>query len=196
MNWEDYELAQIQTGKTKDGVSLLLLFLRDVKEKLNVHQPNAHCGRCLSDYYNKLTKDKMKKNETQETNESKYRLLAKRNNIALHFGGNDFVNNDNITDEKAEILIERFRKLKGDDFKLSDLFSVFPAQTAKKETKKADAKTDTKKADAAKKADVKAPAAPAVEKSKEPAKEAAKLDDQIEKLDGELEEEDDEPLKL
>lgn len=132
MEWEQYTLSQIRSGKTAEGTKLLLLFLKDVKEKLNVFQPNAHCNTCLADYYKKLTKN-IKMAQSENTKKSKYMLLEKRNNIQVEFGGNDFLNNDNITDERAVKLIKRFKQLKGNSFKMSDLFAVYP-ETNKTET--------------------------------------------------------------
>lgn len=175
MNWEEYTIAQIQTGKSPEGVKLLLLFLKDVKEKLNVFQPNAHCGACLNDYYKRLTKNKninINIMANTEQPKSKYRLLEKRNNIQVEFGGNDFLNNQNITDERAEKLIERFKKLKGEDFKMTDLFALYPEEKPVKETAGA-AKKETAK-----------------DKKEASAKEEIKpmlgVDDQINKLEDKL----------
>ena len=178
MNWEEYTIAQIQTGKSPEGVKLLLLFLKDVKEKLNVFQPNAHCGACLNDYYKRLTKNKnvnINIMANTEQPKSKYRLLEKRNNIQVEFGGNDFLNNQNITDERAEKLIERFKKLKGEDFKMTDLFALYPEEKP--------AKASTKEATGAVEA-------VATVTNGKPAKEAIKpmpgVDDQINKLEDKL----------
>lgn len=175
MNWEEYTIAQIQTGKNPEGVKLLLLFLKDVKEKLNVFQPNAHCGACLTDYYKRLTKNKnINIMANTEQPKSKYRLLEKRNNIQVEFGGNDFLNNQNITDERAEKLIERFKKLKGEDFKMTDLFALYPEEKSVKEATGA-AKKETVK-------DKKEAAKPA----EEVIKPMPGVDDQINKLEDKL----------
>lgn len=199
MNWEEYTIAQIQTGKSPEGVKLLLLFLKDVKEKLNIFQPNAHCGACLNDYYKRLTKNKnINIMANTEQPKSKYRLLEKRNNIQVEFGGNDFLNNQNITDERAEKLIERFKKLKGKDFKMTDLFALYPEEKpAKASTKEASkeatgaAKKETvkDKKEATKEATGAIEAAATVNNG-EPAKEEIKpmpgVDDQINKLEDKL----------
>ena len=51
-------------------------------------------------------------------NKSQYRLKEKYNNISLEFGSNVFVNNLNLTDEYAEILLKLHKK--------EDLFEVYP----------------------------------------------------------------------
>lgn len=56
---------------------------------------------------------------------SKYKLLSKREGIQLEFGSNIFVTNQNLTDEYAEKLAERYKSVKP-DFKMSDLFEIFP----------------------------------------------------------------------
>ena len=62
-------------------------------------------------------------------NKSKYQLHKKRENLPLKFGSPIVVNNTNITDEYAEILLERYKQVEG--FKIEDLFSKFPPQEEK-----------------------------------------------------------------
>lgn len=67
-------------------------------------------------------------------NRSQYKLLKKRNGIPLEFGSAVLVTNANITDEYAEILIKRYKKV-NPNFKLEDLFEVYPENTSKKAEK-------------------------------------------------------------
>lgn len=57
----------------------------------------------------------------ENPNTSQYRLKEKYNNIPLEFGSNIFVNNNNITDEYAEKLLERYNAEK--------IFDVYPQPT-------------------------------------------------------------------
>lgn len=129
IDWSKYKIDDIQNGAI-NGVALKSLFFRDVKNILGVQQPNAGCKNCLTDYLTRLKSKAMKKAEKN----NEYILLPKRNGIALDFGSNIFVTNENI-DDHAEALIKRFKKLKGKDFKMEDLFSKWPdsAKAAKVE---------------------------------------------------------------
>lgn len=116
IDWLGYTLDGIVSGKTADGVRLLELFLNDYKAKFNV---NTVCGTCpnkLKDYYRKLTQSKK-----SNTMESQFRLKAKYQNIPLRNTGEGYnvnVNNGNLTDEKAIILLERYA--------VEKVFDVFP----------------------------------------------------------------------
>lgn len=130
MNWNEYNLSTIISGTTNDGTKLLKLFLKDVVKKLNINQPNASCNKCLQDYYNQLTAGAKKK----EMESKNYILHKKREGIALEFGSQIIVTNDNLTDEYAKILIERFKKI-NKDFTPSVLFEKYPTEERKEEVK-------------------------------------------------------------
>jgi len=106
IDWLGYTLDGIIGGKNADGVRLLELFLNDYKAKFNVRTANAHCPKCLKEYYQKLTQSKK-----YNLMESQFRLKAKYQNIPLRHTGDGYnvnVNNTNLTDEKAIILLERY----------------------------------------------------------------------------------------
>jgi hypothetical protein len=107
-------------GKTADGVPYLKLFLQDYKKEFNVETLNAACQKCIYQYH----RDFIKQTSTME-NTSKYQLHKKREGIQLEFGGSLFITNENITDRYAEKLIKRFKEI-NPDFKLEDLFEVYP----------------------------------------------------------------------
>lgn len=113
--WEDYNLENIIGGKTADNIPLLKLFLQDYSKLFHTSTLNASCQKCLNDY---LTNYKNKINKMENPNTSQYRLKQKYNNIPLEFGSNIFVNNNNITDEYAEKLLERYNAEK--------IFDVYP----------------------------------------------------------------------
>lgn len=120
--WETYNLEYIVGGKTSDNVPLLKLFLQDYSKLFHTTTLNASCSKCLQDYLNNY---KQKINKMENPNTSQYRLKQKYNNIPLEFGSNIFVNNNNITDAYAEILLERYSAEK--------IFDVFPTQEEKEE---------------------------------------------------------------
>ena len=122
-NWENYELSNIIGGKSSDGVSLLKLFLQDYSKIFHTTTLNAGCQKCLQDY---LTNYKNKINKMENPNTSQYRLKQKYQNIPLEFGSNIFVNNNNITDEYAEKLLERYDAEK--------IFEVYPTIEVVEET--------------------------------------------------------------
>ena len=124
--WETYNLEYIVGGKTSDNVPLLKLFLQDYSKLFHTTTLNASCSKCLKDY---LTNYKNKINKMENPNTSQYRLKLKYNNIPLRNigeGYNVMVNNNNITDAYAEILLERYSAEK--------IFDVYPSEDAKKET--------------------------------------------------------------
>lgn len=121
--WEEYSIDNIIGGKSSDGVSLLKLFLQDYSKLFHTTTTlNAGCQKCLQDY---LTNYKNKINKMENPNASNYRLKQKYQNIPLEFGSNVFVNNNNITDEYAEKLLERYNAEK--------IFDVYPQPTEKTE---------------------------------------------------------------
>lgn len=121
--WEEYSIEYIVSGKTTDNVPLLKLFLIDYSKLFHTSTLNPSCSKCLQDYLNNY---KNKINKMENPNTSQYRLKEKFNNIPLEFGSNIFVNNNNITDEYAEKLLERYNAEK--------IFDVYPTEDAKKET--------------------------------------------------------------
>jgi hypothetical protein len=116
--WEEYSLESIIGGKSSDGVSFLKLFLIDYSKLFHTTTLNAGCQKCIKDY---LTNYKNKINKMENPNTSQYRLKQKYNNIPLEFGSNIFVNNNNITDEYAEKLLERYS--------VEKIFDVYPQPT-------------------------------------------------------------------
>lgn len=125
LDWHKMNIETIIGGKTADNVSYLKLFLIDYKNEFHVENVNASCQKCLIGYHSEF----IKKYRTME-NTSKYKLLPKREGLQLEFGSSIFVSNRNLTDEYAEILIARFKAVKA-DFKLSDLFEIYPEPTKK-----------------------------------------------------------------
>ena len=119
-DWHKMNIDVIVGGVAPDGASYLKSFLLDYKQEFHVEKVNPNCRKCLADYQRKF----IKKYSNME-NTSKYRLHKKREGLQLEFGSSIFVNNKNITDEYAEKLIARFKKAK-EDFKLSDLFDIYP----------------------------------------------------------------------
>lgn len=118
-------------GRTPDNVPYLQLFLIDYKKEFNVEVVNAACQKCIYTYH----KDFIKKHNPMESN-SKYKLLAKREGLQLDFGSSQFITNANITDAIAKQLIKRFKDL-NKDFKMDDLFEVYPIEEPKETAPKA-----------------------------------------------------------
>lgn len=129
--WHEMSVELIIGGKTSDNVPYLKLFLLDYKQEFSVETVNASCQKCIVQYH----KDFIKKFRPME-NTSKYKLLAKREGIQLEFGGSIFVTNENITDRYAEKLVKRFKEL-NPNFKMEDLFEVYPKEIAETPIKKA-----------------------------------------------------------
>jgi len=106
IDWLGYTLDGIIGGKNADGVRLLELFLNDYKAKFNVTTVCGTCPNKLKEYYQKLTQSKK-----SNLMESQFRLKAKYQNIPLRHTGEGYnvnVNNANLTDEKAIVLLERY----------------------------------------------------------------------------------------
>lgn len=129
--WYEMNVDLIIGGKTADNVPYLKLFLLDYKQEFSVETVNASCQKCIVQYH----KDFINKFRKME-NTSKYKLLAKREGIQLEFGGSIFVTNENITDRYAEKLVKRFKEL-NPNFKMEDLFEVYPKEIAETPIKKA-----------------------------------------------------------
>lgn len=108
----------IISGKTENGVCFLELFFKDYQLVIG-ERPNAGCAKCINDYLNKY-KLKISQMENPKI-ESAYKLFPKYENIPLTLEGdgyNIYVNNDNITDKMAKILLKRYDK----EF----LFEIYP----------------------------------------------------------------------
>lgn len=118
-------------GKTPDNVPYLKLFLIDYKKEFNVEVVNAACQKCIYSYH----KDFVKKHNPMEAN-SKYKLLAKREGLQLDFGSSHFINNSNLTDSVAKQLIKKFKDL-NPEFKMEDLFEVYPKEEVSQPAPKA-----------------------------------------------------------
>ncbi|MGV3459914.1 MAG: hypothetical protein ACO1N9_05595 [Flavobacterium sp.] len=101
MDFSIMDLNTVAHGKTGGGVRYLEIFLKEytaiVKEKVN-----PGCNRCLDTYLTKY-----KNHLKQMANKCKYRLHARYENIPLEFGSPILVNNSNITDEYAQILLQK-----------------------------------------------------------------------------------------
>lgn len=101
MDFTIMDLNTVAHGKTGGGVRYLELFLKEYtaifKEKVN-----PGCNRCLDTYFTKY-----KNHLKQMANKCKYRLHARYENIPLEFGSPILVNNTNITDEYAQILLQK-----------------------------------------------------------------------------------------
>ena len=137
--WHKMDVESIIGGTTSDNVSLLQLFLIDYKREFSVETVNASCQKCIVSYHREFI-TKYRKME----NQSQYLLHKKREGLQLEFGGSLLITNENITDRYAEKLIKRFKEL-NEDFKLDDLFEIYPTETKEtKETTKPKAKKTTK----------------------------------------------------
>ena len=93
----------IATGVTGDGVKYLQLFLIEYT-KLFPGTVNPSCNKCLNDYVTKYKKA-MSTDKFHPENYSGYKLKEKYQNIPLEFGSQVLVNNANLTDAFAEILL-------------------------------------------------------------------------------------------
>lgn len=116
------------SGKSADNVRYLQLFLSDYAKEFNNTTLNASCKKCIADYLRKY-----KSKFTIMDNKCDYVLHKKREGMQIEFGSSVFVNNTNITNELAEKLVNKFKSVKGEDFDLGFLFSVFPKETKKEE---------------------------------------------------------------
>lgn len=122
-NWEEFSLELIIGGKTSDNIPFLKLFLQDYKKEFHIETVNAGCHKCIYHYH----RDLINKNRKME-NFSNYKLLKKREGIQLEFGGALLISNENLTDDYAKKLIARFKEIDS-NFKLDDLFEVYPSAT-------------------------------------------------------------------
>lgn len=129
--WYEMNVELIIGGKSADNVPFLKLFLLDYKQEFSVETVNASCQKCIVQYH----KDFINKFRKME-NTSKYLLHKKREGLQLEFGGSTFITNENITDRYAEKLVKRFKEL-NPNFKMDDLFEVYPKEIAENPIKKA-----------------------------------------------------------
>lgn len=130
--WHEMNVELIIGGKTADNVPYLKLFLIDYKTEFFVETVNASCNKCIVSYHKEFIK-KYRKMQ----NQSQYLLHKKREGLQLEFGGSLLITNENITDRYAEKLIKRFKEL-NKDFKIEDLFEIYPTEVKENtEVKKA-----------------------------------------------------------
>ena len=101
MDFTVMDLSTVAHGKTGGGVRYLELFLREYTAIFQ-ETVNPGCNRCLNTYLQRY-----KNHFKQMANKCKYRLHAKYENIPLEFGSPILVNNANITNEYAEILLRK-----------------------------------------------------------------------------------------
>lgn len=124
MQWELMELSDIVNGKTVDGVSFLKLFLKDYSELTSIQNLCVTCNNQMQSYltnYKYLKLPKMKSN---------YKLFQRFENLPLRNVGEGYninVNNQNLTDEYAVILMERYDPVL--------IFEKFPRVKIEKKTK-------------------------------------------------------------
>ena len=103
MDFTKMDTNTIATGVTGDGVKYLQLFLTEYT-KLFPGTVNPSCNKCLNDYVTKYKKA-MSTDKFHHENYSGYKLKAMYENIPLEFGSQILVNNTNLTDEFAQILL-------------------------------------------------------------------------------------------
>jgi len=96
------DTGTIASGVDSDGTKYLQLFLIEYT-KLFPGTVNPSCNKCLSDYVTKYKKA-MSTNKLHPEN-SGYKLKAMYEGIALEFGSQIFVTNENLTDEYAKTLL-------------------------------------------------------------------------------------------
>jgi len=95
------DIATLTRSVTGEGVRYLELFLKEYTSVFKV-KVNPSCPRCLNGYLTKY-----KNHIKAMANTSQYRLHAKYENIPLEFGSPILINNSNITNEYAQILLQR-----------------------------------------------------------------------------------------
>lgn len=101
MNWLDKNVEFIIGGNAPDGTRYLKLFLTEYSQLFNEKNLNPSCSSCIREYLKKY-KEKMGTNE----NKCEYRLHQKYCGIQLEKCSSIHVNNSNITDEYAKILLK------------------------------------------------------------------------------------------
>ena len=124
MRWELMELSDIVNGKTVDGVSFLKLFLTDYSQLTSIQNLCVTCRNQMQSY---LTNYKYLKLPKMNSN---YKLFQRFENLPLRNVGEGYninVNNQNLTDEYAVILMERYDPVL--------IFEKFPRVKIEKKTK-------------------------------------------------------------
>lgn len=124
MQWELMDLSDIVNGKTVDGVSFLKLFLTDYSELTSIQNLCVTCRNQMQSY---LTNYKYLKLPKMNSN---YKLFQRFENLPLRNVGEGYninVNNQNLTDEYAVILMERYDPVL--------IFEKFPKVKIEKKTK-------------------------------------------------------------
>ena len=124
MQWELMELSDIVNGKTVDGVSFLKLFLTDYSQLTSIQNLCVTCRNQMQSY---LTNYKYLKLPKMNSN---YKLFQRFENLPLRNVGEGYninVNNQNLTDEYAVILMERYDPVL--------IFEKFPRVKIEKKTK-------------------------------------------------------------
>lgn len=127
MDWQNIGLNLILTGKNSEGEIYLKHFLKDYTALTN-EVVNASCVKCITRYF-----DTYIKLTTMSENKSNYILHKKREGLQLRFGSGIIVTNDNLTDEYAESLIDKYSK-QDPNFEPSFLFSKYPVKETKVQT--------------------------------------------------------------
>lgn len=100
MDFKNMDVSTIATGVSGSGVRYLETFLQEYTA-LTGETVNPGCNKCLTSYLTKYKK------LMATENKSGYRLHAKWENIPLEFGSPILVNNDNITKEYAQQLLDQ-----------------------------------------------------------------------------------------
>jgi hypothetical protein len=95
------DIATLTRNVTGEGVRYLELFLKEYTSMFG-KSVNPSCPACLNKYLTKY-----KNHFKAMANTSLYRLHAKYENIPLEFGSPILVNNANMTNEYAQILLQR-----------------------------------------------------------------------------------------
>lgn len=113
--WLNIELSTLYSKDT-DGVLFLQKFLSDYEKEFNI-KANAGCQKCINKY---LKNVKLKYTKMENSN---FKLHKKREGLQVSFGSPVHVTNQNITDDLAKQLINRF-KGKPLDF----LFEKYPVE--------------------------------------------------------------------
>ena len=105
MRWEAMELSDIVNGKSDNDVSFLLLFLKDYSDLTSIENLCVNCNGKVQGYLNHYKQLK------QPQMNSQYKLYQRFENLPLRNVGEGYninVNNINLTDEYAVILMERY----------------------------------------------------------------------------------------
>jgi hypothetical protein len=136
MNWHDFDIATVRSGKTPEGVRYLELFLKDYTAAFG-GKVNPTCPKCLSRYLSKY-KSKFPKDMKKVTTNGGGNFLLKTKYEGLQIALTGVtVNNRNITDEMANDLMAVHAPEK--------IFSKFPEGAKHVASKKTAATASTDK---------------------------------------------------